>query len=141
TLLLEARRHRGDRLLAISRASGEDDRIDIRGAVAEPESIGVNRAGRAAADIDRDGGALGETDNGNAGRPRLVRADADLERRPVEGQGRPVGRRGDRELALIGRDGRGATENEGGGGEQPRERGKTRRHSLHLSPRSIRRRL
>jgi hypothetical protein len=89
-LVLEARHDGGDGFLAVDRAAGEDDRVHARRSVAEAKGVCIDRAWRAATGIGDDGGAEHEADYGEAGRPLLIGADADLDILPVEREGRPV---------------------------------------------------
>jgi hypothetical protein len=83
-LVLEARHDGGDSFLAVDRAAGEDDRVHARRSVAEAKGVCIDCAWRAATGIGDDGGAEHQADDGEAGRPLLIGADADLYVRPVE---------------------------------------------------------
>ncbi len=101
-VVLEPGRDRRDSFLAVGRAPREYDGVGEGPAVAEPQRIGVHGAGRAAAHIDHDRRLLGKPDDRETGRPLLVGADADLDRRPIECQGGTVDRRVGNEVALVG---------------------------------------
>src|SRR5262245_25893556 len=77
-----------DCLLAVGGAAGKDDGIGERGAITVSQTVGIDGARRTAANVNRDRGAILELNDGEPGRSFFVAAHPDLDRWPVEAQGR-----------------------------------------------------